>query len=58
MLEPSAHRKPRIGISACLTGHNVRYNGGHKASGYGRDMSKYVLEEYTNTKHVMIRHGD
>ncbi|AGZ37054.1 DUF1722 domain-containing protein [Pseudomonas sp. SWI6] len=32
MLEPSAHRKPRIGISACLTGHNVRYNGGHKAS--------------------------
>jgi 1-pyrroline dehydrogenase len=33
-------------------------HGGHKASGYGRDMSKYVLEEYTNTKHVMIRHGD
>ena len=32
-------------------------HGGHKASGYGRDMSKYVLEEYTNTKHVMIRHG-
>ena len=29
---------------------------GMKASGYGRDMSKYVLEEYTNTKHVMIRH--
>jgi 1-pyrroline dehydrogenase len=32
-------------------------HGGHKSSGYGRDMSKYVLEEYTNTKHVMIRHG-
>jgi betaine-aldehyde dehydrogenase len=31
-------------------------HGGHKASGYGRDMSKYVVEEYTNTKHVMIRH--
>lgn len=33
-------------------------HGGHKSSGYGRDMSKYVLEEYTNTKHVMIRHGE
>lgn len=32
-------------------------HGGHKSSGYGRDMSKYVLEEYTNTKHVMIHHG-
>lgn len=32
-------------------------HGGHKASGYGRDMSKYVLEEYSNTKHVMIRHS-
>lgn len=31
-------------------------HGGHKASGYGRDMSKYVIEEYTNTKHVMVRH--
>lgn len=25
-------RKPRIAISACLTGTEVRYNGGHKAS--------------------------
>lgn len=31
MHDPSAHRKPRIAISACLTGHSVRYNGGHKA---------------------------
>jgi betaine-aldehyde dehydrogenase len=32
-------------------------HGGMKASGYGRDMSEYVLEEYSATKHVMIRHG-
>ncbi|MFC5338033.1 aminobutyraldehyde dehydrogenase [Leucobacter denitrificans] len=29
---------------------------GHKMSGYGSSMSKYNLEQYTNTKHVMIRH--
>ncbi|MCS4285946.1 uncharacterized protein YbgA (DUF1722 family)/uncharacterized protein YbbK (DUF523 family) [Pseudomonas sp. BIGb0278] len=28
----NASAKPRIGISACLLGENVRYNGGHKAS--------------------------
>ncbi len=27
-----AARKPRIAVSACLTGAEVRYNGGHKAS--------------------------
>jgi len=32
MHDPSALNKPRIAISACLTGHSVRYNGGHKAS--------------------------
>ena len=29
---------------------------GHKMSGYGSSMSKYNLEQYTSTKHVMIRH--
>jgi 1-pyrroline dehydrogenase len=29
---------------------------GHKMSGYGHSMSKYNLEQYTSTKHVMIRH--
>jgi len=24
--------KPKIGISACLLGENVRFNGGHKQS--------------------------
>lgn len=28
----NASSKPRIGISACLLGHSVRYNAGHKAS--------------------------
>lgn len=29
---PSPSSKPRIGISACLVGSEVRYNGGHKSS--------------------------
>ncbi|WP_232665010.1 gamma-aminobutyraldehyde dehydrogenase [Pseudonocardia sp. TRM90224] len=28
-------------------------HGGVKASGYGKDMSSYALEEYTSVKHVM-----
>ena len=28
-------------------------HGGYKDSGYGKDMSMYSLEEYTNVKHVM-----
>jgi acyl-CoA reductase-like NAD-dependent aldehyde dehydrogenase len=30
-------------------------HGGFKASGYGKDMSMYSLEDYTNIKHVMAR---
>jgi len=29
-------------------------HGGYKESGYGKDMSLYALEDYTNVKHVMI----
>lgn len=29
-------------------------HGGYKESGYGKDMSMYSLEDYTNVKHVMI----
>ena len=29
-------------------------HGGYKASGFGKDMSVYSLEEYTNVKHVMM----
>lgn len=31
-------------------------HGGYKGSGFGKDMSMYSLEEYTNIKHVMISH--
>ena len=42
MHDPAVHHKPRIAISACLTGHNVRYNGGHKSS----DLCRTQLEEH------------
>jgi acyl-CoA reductase-like NAD-dependent aldehyde dehydrogenase len=29
-------------------------HGGYKQSGYGKDMSIYSIEEYTNVKHVMM----
>jgi 1-pyrroline dehydrogenase len=31
-------------------------HGGFKQSGYGKDMSVYALDHYTELKHVMIRH--
>ncbi len=30
-------------------------HGGYKSSGYGKDMSVYALEDYTNVKHVMVK---
>jgi 1-pyrroline dehydrogenase len=32
-------------------------HGGYKQSGYGKDMSMYALEDYTQVKHVMVRIG-
>jgi betaine-aldehyde dehydrogenase len=29
-------------------------HGGYKESGYGKDLSMYALEDYTNLKHVMV----
>jgi betaine-aldehyde dehydrogenase len=29
-------------------------HGGYKQSGYGKDLSIYSLEDYTNIKHVML----
>ena len=31
-------------------------HGGYKQSGYGKDMSIYALDHYTEIKHVMVRH--
>jgi betaine-aldehyde dehydrogenase len=33
-------------------------HGGVKASGYGKDLSMYSIEEYTHVKHVLIDHGE
>ena len=30
-------------------------HGGYKQSGYGKDMSIYSMEEYTQIKHVAIK---
>lgn len=38
MNAPLSSRKPRLAISACLTGLNVRYNAGHKASSLCLDL--------------------
>jgi betaine-aldehyde dehydrogenase len=32
-------------------------HGGYKKSGYGKDLSMYALEEYTDVKHVMVSLG-
>ena len=31
-------------------------HGGFKQSGYGKDMSMYAVEAYTEVKHVMVKH--
>jgi acyl-CoA reductase-like NAD-dependent aldehyde dehydrogenase len=33
-------------------------HGGYKQSGYGKEMSMYSIEEYTQVKHVMARIAD
>jgi aminobutyraldehyde dehydrogenase len=30
-------------------------HGGFKRSGYGKDLSVYALEDYTVTRHVMVK---
>jgi betaine-aldehyde dehydrogenase len=32
-------------------------HGGYKQSGYGKDLSVYSLEDYTEVKHVMVNHA-
>jgi uncharacterized protein YbbK (DUF523 family) len=42
MLEAESHR-PKLGISACLLGHKVRYDGGHKREQFLTDLfGKFV----------------
>jgi betaine-aldehyde dehydrogenase len=55
-----AHRvanAPRFGtvwINDHITMATEMPRGGYKQSGYGKDMSMYALEDYTEIKHVMI----
>ena len=35
---------------------NEMPHGGLKASGYGKDMSMYALEDYTVARHIMLKH--
>jgi aminobutyraldehyde dehydrogenase len=36
---------------------NEMPHGGLKASGYGKDLSMYALEDYTVVRHVMVKMG-
>lgn len=43
-------------VNTHLVGVSEMPHGGMKASGYGKDMSIYALEDYTVPRHVMIAH--
>jgi aminobutyraldehyde dehydrogenase len=43
-------------VNTHLVGISEMPHGGMKASGYGKDMSIYSLEDYTVPRHVMIAH--
>jgi betaine-aldehyde dehydrogenase/aminobutyraldehyde dehydrogenase len=56
----NAARKLQFGavwINEHLTIVSEMPHGGFKGSGYGKDMSIYSLEDYTQVKHVMARIG-
>jgi len=33
-------------------------HGGFKQSGYGKDQSRYALDDYSEAKHVMVKLGE
>ena len=43
-----------VGINDHLPLVSEMPHGGYKQSGYGKDLSLYALEDYTNVKHVMV----
>ena len=43
-------------VNTHLVGVSEMPHGGMKASGYGKDMSIYALEDYTVPRHIMIAH--
>ena len=50
----NALRFGAVWINDHLTIASEMPHGGYKQSGYGKDMSMYSLEDYTEVKHVMI----
>jgi len=50
----NALRFGAVWINDHLTIASEMPHGGYKQSGYGKDMSMYALEDYTNIKHVMV----
>jgi len=50
----NALRFGTVWINDHLTMANEMPHGGYKQSGYGKDMSKYSLEDYQEIKHVMV----
>ncbi len=46
-----------VWVNDHLTMANEMPHGGYKESGYGKDMSIYSVEDYTEIKHVMINLG-
>jgi uncharacterized protein YbgA (DUF1722 family)/uncharacterized protein YbbK (DUF523 family) len=43
-MNQSVSKKPTIGVSACLLGHNVRYDGGHKRDSFITDSLQQYVE--------------
>jgi betaine-aldehyde dehydrogenase len=50
----NAIRFGTVWINDHITLANEMPHGGFKQSGYGKDLSKYALEDYTIVKHVMV----
>jgi betaine-aldehyde dehydrogenase len=50
----NAIRFGTVWINDHITMSTEMPHGGFKQSGYGKDMSKYALEDYTIVKHVMV----
>ena len=51
---PAAAASARVWVNDHIPLVSEMPHGGFKQSGYGKDMSMYSLEDYTNVKHVMV----
>ena len=58
MYKRQALRFGAVWINDHITMATEMPHGGFKQSGYGKDMSAYALEDYTELKHVMVNLED